>query len=81
MVLILLGAPGSGKGTQANRLAQKLGLRHLSTGDMLRRHVKDGTEIGKKVESTMKSGQLVPDELIVKMIIISIFLPMLYLIG
>ncbi|MCH8316134.1 MAG: nucleoside monophosphate kinase, partial [Planctomycetes bacterium] len=48
--------------------AQKLGLRHLSTGDMLRRHVKDGTEIGKKVESTMKSGQLVPDELIVKMI-------------
>lgn len=68
MVLILLGAPGSGKGTQANRLAQKLGLRHLSTGDMLRRHVNDGTEIGKKVESTMKSGQLVPDELIVKMI-------------
>lgn len=69
MILILLGPPGSGKGTQAKRLIQKLGLIHLSTGDMLRRHVKDGTEIGKQVESTMKSGQLVPDILIINMII------------
>ncbi len=68
MILILLGPPGSGKGTQAKRLTQKLGLTHLSTGDMLRRHVKDGTEIGKQVESTMKSGQLVADELIINMI-------------
>lgn len=68
MVVIIFGPPGSGKGTQAQRLVKRLGLAHLSTGDMLREAVKSGAELGKKAESFMKSGNLVPDELVVKMI-------------
>jgi len=62
--LILLGAPGAGKGTVANMLSAIDGSVQISTGDILRAAVKDGTELGKKAESYMKAGDLVPDELI-----------------
>ena len=64
MNLILLGAPGAGKGTQAELLLQKLGIPGISTGNMLREAIKNGTELGKKVKSYMDGGLLVPDELI-----------------
>ena len=62
--LILFGPPGSGKGTQAERLREKRGLRHLSTGDLLREAVAQGTELGKQVKSILASGQLVSDDII-----------------
>ena len=62
--LIFLGPPGSGKGTQAQRLAEKSGLVQLSSGDVLRREVKEGSEIGQKAYSYMQAGTLVPDEVI-----------------
>jgi adenylate kinase len=68
MNLVFLGPPGSGKGTQAVRLSEKLGLVHLSTGDVLRGAVRQGSDLGKKAEGYMKSGELVPDELIIAMI-------------
>ncbi len=68
MNLVFLGPPGSGKGTQAVRLAEKLGLIHLSTGDLLRDAVKRSTELGKQAEGYMKRGELVPDELIIGLI-------------
>lgn len=68
MNLIFLGAPGSGKGTQAVRLAEKGNLVHLSTGDLLRAAVRDGTELGKKAERYMKAGELVPDDIIIGLI-------------
>ncbi|MEE9441282.1 MAG: adenylate kinase [candidate division Zixibacteria bacterium] len=68
MNLIFLGAPGSGKGTQAVRLAEKISALHLSTGDLLRAAVKNGTELGKKAEGYMKAGELVPDDIIIGLI-------------
>lgn len=68
MRLILLGPPGAGKGTQARILEQRFGARQISTGDILREHRSKGTELGKQAESYMRRGDLVPDELIVKMI-------------
>lgn len=62
--LLLFGPPGSGKGTQAGLLSQALHLPHISTGDIFRQHVKDGTELGKEVDAIMKAGHLVPDELV-----------------
>lgn len=66
--LVLLGPPGAGKGTQAKRLATSQEIQHLSTGDMLRQAVKDGTEEGNEARAAMESGELVPDELIVRMV-------------
>ncbi len=68
MNLLFLGPPGSGKGTQAVRVAEKFGIIHLSTGDELREAVKSETELGLKTESFMKNGDLVPDEIIIGMI-------------
>ena len=64
MNLILFGPPGSGKGTQAERLREKRGLRHISTGDLLREAIANGSELGKQVKDILASGQLVPDETI-----------------
>ncbi len=68
MNLVFLGPPGSGKGTQALRVAKELNLTHISTGDLLREAVKNKAELGRQAEEFMKSGNLVPDELIVKLI-------------
>ena len=68
MNLIFLGPPGSGKGTQAARVSKALGLVHLSTGDMLREAVKNGTALGLEAETYMKKGELVPDALIIGLI-------------
>jgi adenylate kinase len=67
MKIVLLGAPGAGKGTQCKRIVDRFGLLHLSSGDILRRHRADGTELGKKAQSYMDAGALVPDRIIVEM--------------
>jgi adenylate kinase len=67
-LLVLLGAPGSGKGTQAKLLAERLGLVHLSTGDILREEVRRGTQLGNQANQYMNTGELVPDALILDMI-------------
>ncbi|NPB06056.1 MAG: adenylate kinase [Aquificae bacterium] len=68
MIVVFLGPPGAGKGTQAKRLAKEKGFLHLSTGDLLREAVKKGTPLGKKAKEYMEKGELVPDELIVALI-------------
>lgn len=68
MNIVLLGPPGAGKGTQATRLAGKLNLTHLATGDMLRSEVANGTELGRLAKTYMDRGDLVPDDVIVGMI-------------
>jgi len=64
LIVILTGAPGAGKGTQADLLAQREGFRKISTGDALRKHIKEGTEIGNKAKSIMAEGKLVPDSVL-----------------
>ena len=63
MKIIMLGAPGAGKGTQAKRIAEKYAIPHISTGDIFRANIKNGTELGKKAKEYMDQGLLVPDEL------------------
>ena len=65
---LIFGPPGSGKGTQSVRLAEKFNLLHLSTGDMLRAEISAGTELGKKMSLIMSKGELVPDEVVIEMI-------------
>ncbi len=68
MIVVLTGAPGAGKGTQADLLADRKGFRKLSTGDALRKHVKAGTEIGKIAGKIMEKGELVPDDVLFKIL-------------
>lgn len=68
MILVFLGPPGAGKGTQAKLLSQRMGFLHLSTGDLLREAVKNQTPLGKKAKEYMDRGELVPDGLIVQLI-------------
>jgi adenylate kinase len=65
---LIFGPPGSGKGTQSVRLAEKFNLVHLSTGDMLRAEITAGTELGRKMSAIMAKGELVPDEVVIEMI-------------
>ena len=69
MKIIMLGAPGAGKGTQAEMICEKYGLPHVSTGDIFRANIKNGTELGKEAKQYMDKGQLVPDELTVKILL------------
>jgi len=66
--ILLIGAPGSGKGTQADRLAEHFGVTHISSGDLLRQHVRDETSLGKKVKSLVEAGDLVPDAIVMDML-------------
>ncbi len=69
MKLIMLGAPGAGKGTQAKKIAVKYSIPHISTGDIFRANIKNGTELGKKAKEYMDQGLLVPDELVVDLVV------------
>ena len=69
MKIIMLGAPGAGKGTQAKMIAAKYGIPHISTGDIFRANIKNGTELGAKAKQYMDKGELVPDELVVDLVI------------
>lgn len=69
MKIIMLGAPGAGKGTQAKRIADKYKIPHISTGDIFRANIKNGTELGNKAKSFMDQGLLVPDELVVDLVV------------
>lgn len=68
MNIIIMGAPGSGKGTQAVTICKARKIPHISTGDLLRKNIADGTELGKKAQAYMDAGKLVPDELVVALI-------------
>lgn len=69
MKIIMLGAPGAGKGTQAKMIADKYSVPHISTGDIFRANIKNGTELGMEAKKYMDAGQLVPDELTVKILL------------
>lgn len=69
MKIIMLGAPGAGKGTQAKMIADKYGVPHISTGDIFRANIKNGTELGKEAKGYMDKGLLVPDELTVRLLL------------
>ena len=69
MRIIMLGAPGAGKGTQAKQIADKYQIPHISTGDIFRMNIKEGTELGKKAKTFMDQGALVPDELTVALVV------------
>ena len=69
MKIIMLGAPGAGKGTQAKKISEKYQIPHISTGDIFRANIKNGTELGKKAKTYMDQGLLVPDELVVDLVV------------
>ena len=69
MKIVMLGAPGAGKGTQAQKIAEKYGIPHISTGDIFRYNIKNGTELGMEAKQYMDRGQLVPDELTVRILL------------
>ncbi|MBR6159847.1 MAG: adenylate kinase [Lachnospiraceae bacterium] len=69
MKIIMLGAPGAGKGTQAKLIAEKYGIPHVSTGDIFRANIKEGTDLGKEAKEYMDKGQLVPDDLTVRILL------------
>ena len=66
--IVIFGAPGSGKGTQSDKLIEKYGLNHISTGDVLRAEIKNGTELGKTAQQYIDNGQLIPDDLMVSIL-------------
>jgi adenylate kinase len=68
MRILFIGAPGAGKGTQADRLAEYLGIEHISSGDLLRKHVSEGTSIGRAVRQYLRRGDLVPDAMVMDML-------------
>ena len=70
--IVIFGAPGSGKGTQSERIVDKYGINHISTGDVLRAEIKNGTELGKTAKGYIDQGQLIPDELMID-ILASVF--------
>ncbi|SCX87325.1 Adenylate kinase [Lachnospiraceae bacterium XBB2008] len=69
MKIVMLGAPGAGKGTQAKMIAEKYGIPHVSTGDIFRANIKNGTDLGREAKSYMDKGELVPDELTVRILL------------
>ena len=69
MKIVMLGAPGAGKGTQAKKISAKYNIPHISTGDIFRANIKEGTELGKKAQGYMDQGLLVPDELVLDLIV------------
>ena len=69
MKIIMLGPPGAGKGTQAAKIVEKYNIPHISTGDIFRANIKEGTELGKKAQEYMNKGELVPDELVVDLVV------------
>lgn len=68
MRLLLIGAPGAGQGTQAERLAQRFGIAHICSGDLLRQHVEDQTSLGQTIKSYVSNGDLVPDGVVMDML-------------
>ncbi|HTT52626.1 MAG TPA: adenylate kinase [Streptosporangiaceae bacterium] len=68
MRLLLIGAPGAGKGTQAGRLAQRFGIAHISSGDLLRQHVQEQTSLGRQIKAYLDRGDLVPDSFVLDML-------------
>jgi adenylate kinase len=66
--IVLFGPPGAGKGTQSEKIIAKYGLKHISTGDLFRKHLGEGTELGKKAQGFMDNGKLVPDEVVIGMV-------------
>lgn len=66
--IVLFGPPGAGKGTQSENIIEKFGLKHISTGDLFRKHLGEGTALGKKAQSFMDNGKLVPDEVVIGMV-------------
>ena len=68
MNIVLLGGPGAGKGTQAQKLVEEFGFAHISTGDLLRAAIKEGSKLGKKAKGYMDAGQLVPDDLVIDLV-------------
>jgi len=75
MKVIMLGPPGAGKGTQAKRIIEKYGIPHISTGDILRKNVKEQTDLGKRAQAYMDDGNLVPDEVVIGMVNDRLFEP------